>query len=287
MSGDPLFGDLFLGIGAMKAGTTWLYSVLDRHPELHFSMEKEVHYFYHRYVDSNLLSEVHRLRSAKERYLPRFDPERSNIDRVRQNLHWVSSYISRPVDDHWYRGLFDRRGRERYACDFSNLSAHLPVEAWPRIHDSCGALRVLYVMRDPVERLWSHTKFHLQMTQQLDKLDSWGPDDFRSFVMRQDNWRNAEYGAILRNLQSALPSETWMPMFYEDLHADQRAGLQRIERFLGISHFDYPQAILDKRPTESKKLPMPEFFPSLFEDEVARIVSEVCELGLEPPDSWQ
>lgn len=38
-----LFGNLFLSIGAMKAGTTWLYAVLERHPALHFTPEKELH----------------------------------------------------------------------------------------------------------------------------------------------------------------------------------------------------------------------------------------------------
>jgi hypothetical protein len=51
-----LFGNLFLSIGAMKAGTTWLYAVLERHPALHFTPEKELHYFYHRYVNDRHLS---------------------------------------------------------------------------------------------------------------------------------------------------------------------------------------------------------------------------------------
>lgn len=56
-----LFSHLFLSIGAMKAGTTWLYAVLARHPALHFAMEKEIHYFYHRYVDQSQLNETRRL----------------------------------------------------------------------------------------------------------------------------------------------------------------------------------------------------------------------------------
>ena len=32
---------LFLSIGAMKAGTTWLYSLLERHPQINFTPEKK------------------------------------------------------------------------------------------------------------------------------------------------------------------------------------------------------------------------------------------------------
>ena len=76
------YPNLFLSIGAMKAGTTWLYAVLARHPALHFAMEKEIHYFYHRYVSPAQLTESYRLREARNRYLPRFDPEKANIDAV-------------------------------------------------------------------------------------------------------------------------------------------------------------------------------------------------------------
>ncbi len=35
----------FLGIGAQKAGTSWLYEHLRRHPEIHFPVGKENHYW--------------------------------------------------------------------------------------------------------------------------------------------------------------------------------------------------------------------------------------------------
>ena len=88
---DQIFPPLFLSIGAMKAGTTWLYAVLARHPALHFAMEKEIHYFYHRYIDRARLSEEKRLSEVRNRYLLRFDPQQANIDAVRPNLRWVAS----------------------------------------------------------------------------------------------------------------------------------------------------------------------------------------------------
>src|SRR3569833_1594252 len=35
----------FLGIGAQKAGTTWLHEMLCGHPELYLASPQEVHYF--------------------------------------------------------------------------------------------------------------------------------------------------------------------------------------------------------------------------------------------------
>ena len=286
MSEGRLFTNLLLSVGAMKAGTTWLYSVLARHPALHFAMEKEIHYFYHRYVNPELLSEAYRLREARNRYLFRFDPDKANIDAVKANLHWVSNYLSRPVDDFWYRNLFQLRDHQLYACDFSNLNAQLPQEAWPQIAARCDRLRVLFTMRDPVKRLWSHTKFHLQITGQLDRLDHWGPEEFDEFVRRPHIWVNAEYGRILRNLRSGLAPEMLKVLFYEDIHADQRGALKAIEQFLGVPPFDYPQAVLDRRMTESVRLQMPAFFPELFAADVRRICGEVAAEGYAIPAAW-
>jgi len=287
MSNSKLFSNLFLSVGAMKAGTTWLYSVLARHPELHFAMEKEIHYFYHHYVNSNQLNEAYRLRSAQSRYLTKFDPEQANIDAIRENLRWVSNYLSRPVDDYWYRNLFQMRDHQTYACDFSNLNAQIPADVWPQIIDKCGKLRVMFVMRDPVARLWSHTKFHLQVIGQLDKLDSWGPAQFNDFMRRPHMWVNTEYGNILRNLKKGLAPEMLKVLFYENIHQDQRGSLHEIESFLDLPHFDYPQSALDRRVTESVKHKMPDFFPGLVASDVDRICNEVEAEGYEIPASWR
>jgi hypothetical protein len=270
----------------MKAGTTWLYAVLARHPELHFAMEKEIHYFHHRYVNPTQLSEAYRLGEAKNRYLQRFDPERANIDAVRENLHWISNYLSRPVDDHWYRNLFPLRDHQKYACDFSNLNALLPADAWPQINEKARGLRVLYTMRDPLARLWSHTKFHLQVSGQAERLNDWGRREFNDFVRSPFIWQNAEYGRVLRNLRSGLPRETCKVIFYENLHEDQRGGLREIESFLGIAPCAYPQAMLDRKITEGVKKPMPAFFAELFEEDIVRICAEVRAEGFTLPDAW-
>ncbi len=281
-----VFGHLFLSVGAMKAGTTWLFTVLERHPELNFTPEKEIHYFYHRYVQEHHLSDVRRLTLARDRYLTKFDPQRANPDRVRVNLHWVANYLSRPVDDLWYRNLFTRPRGELYGCDFSNLHALLPAEAWTHIHNSCTQLKVLYTMRDPVKRLWSHVKFHLQVTNQLGRLDTWSPGQFHDFMKQRFIWENAEYGETLRRIGRTLPQECFMPFFYEDMRSDPRGSLARIEDFLGVRRFDYPEALVSRSVNESASIPMPDFFPELIAGDVARIKTEIRDYGLEPPQSW-
>ena len=172
MSDRPLFDGLFLGVGAMKAGTTWLYAVLDRHPELFFTFEKEIHYFHHAYLGSDVLREQRRLENARNRYTV-FNPSVARAAAARNRLRWTANYLDGPVDDIWYRNLFVYRNAEQYCCDFSNLYALLDETAWRRVVGIADRLRVLYTLRDPVKRLWSHIKFHLQITGELARLDDW------------------------------------------------------------------------------------------------------------------
>jgi len=281
-----LFGNLFLSAGAMKAGTTWLYSVMERHPDLHFTPEKEIHYFYARYVDRSVLSADKRMATVKRRYVNGINPEKTHIQRARTNLRWAANYLDEPLDDFWYANLFTYPRKERFGADFSNLYALLPAEVWPRIAADCAQLKVLYTLRHPLKRLWSHVKFHLEYTGQLDALDKWRPKRVENFVRQPFLWQNAEYGQALRAMKAGLAPENLKVIFFEDLHADQRGTLADIERFIGLEPFEYPQAILDRRINESASLAMPDYFPELFAKDIARINAELEAEGLTLPASW-
>lgn len=285
MSKPSLFGNLFLSVGAMKAGTTWLYSVLSQHPELFFTPEKEIHYFHHRYVDKSMLSDKRRMQEANNRYL-RFNPHLDDIATMRESLHWISSYLANPVDDLWYRTLFADLREQTYACDFSNLYALLPTEAWQRIALDCDQLRVLYTLRNPIKRLWSHVKFHLQFTGKIDELETWSPEDFRTFAQQSFIWNNAEYGYNLRQMKAGLPEGALKVIFFEDLHRDRSGTLASIEDFLGIARLDYPQDTLGEQVNASVTRTMPDFFPELFAEDFTRIADELRHEGLTVPASW-
>lgn len=282
---DMLIDRLFIGAGAMKAGTTWTYQVLDRHPDIFFSFEKEIHYFYAAYVDRDVLSDRNRLANVRDKYL-RIDPDRMHASGVRNKLHWASNYLDTPVDDIWYRNLFVLRRHEAWAADFSNLYALLPADAWRRIAARVGELRVLYTMRHPLRRLWSHVKFHLQVTGRSEDLDRWGPDEFRRFARKPFIWDNAEYGRALRRMREGLPEDVLMPVFYEDIHSDRRAFLGRVEGFLGLGAHEYPPQFIDRQVNATAPRPMPGFFADLFAEDLDRIAGEVAAEGLVLPESW-
>ena len=57
---------LYLNAGQMKAGTTYLYSILKGHPDIYFSPEKEIHYLSQMYGPFRILGDGVRMRKAKQ-----------------------------------------------------------------------------------------------------------------------------------------------------------------------------------------------------------------------------
>ena len=313
MSVENTFGKLFLSVGAMKAGTTWLYAALKRHPALHFTPEKELHYFFQKHFDSGHLDSALRRRLAQQKYVPifrgvkgqkmfptsrlqrfvqnrlgRFLPE-GKLDLTglsEQDSAWIKNYLAEPVDDAWFNRLFDMTAGEIYACEFSNLSAQLPADFWADLHSRSETLKVLYTLRDPVKRLWSHTKFQLQMTQQLHLLDSWKPQDFENFARKPAIWDSAEYGRSCRALMQSLPEDALRIQSYEDMILEPKGTLTAIEEFLEVPAFKYPNWMMTRRPNKSASVRMPDFFPSLFAEDIARINGELEDLGLAIQKGW-
>jgi hypothetical protein len=118
-----LIDNIFFSIGAMKAGTSWLYEALRLNPDINAVPIKEVHYLWHRFGTFQLLSREQRIATTElhvGRLLRQCDPEKTN-----EVLSWFGRYMADPVDDLWFSSLFGSRERSRYCAEFSNMNALL------------------------------------------------------------------------------------------------------------------------------------------------------------------
>ena len=145
---------------------------------------------------------------------------------------------------------------------------------------------MLYTMRDPLKRLWSHVKFHLAVTGQADALDSWGPAQMAAFARQDFLWENAEYGAAVRRMREGLPDGVLRFAWHEEIHADERAFLAGVEAWLGLTAREYPDRLLSRKVNTTDARPMPPWFRDLFADDLSRITDELRAEGLPVPHSW-
>ena len=277
--------NLFLSVGAMKAGTTWLYSVLRDHPDIYFSPEKEVHYFAHLHTPSTPLTPHGRLSRVKA-LTSQIDPQKSQLGNTRSRMIWFSKYLSDPIDDAWYADLFSLRRDQKYCADFSNLHCHLDEEGWDHVRGITSNLKVLYTMRNPMKRLWSHVKFHLKVTGQTDKLKTWGSDELVKFARQEFIWTNTKYVEAVDRMQRYLGPDELMISFFEDIHDDPRGWLSQLQEFLGIDAVAFDEAALRKKVNPTETLAMPEALVEAFSGEFAQQAQVLSERGFTVPASW-
>ena len=97
----------FLGIGAQKAGSTWLHTNLKAHPGIWLPPVKEIHYFNHsyRFPMISLLFGVSVLSRKVRRRLKRILFGKNVADR-KYKIHWLISYLLYPRSLSWYESLF-------------------------------------------------------------------------------------------------------------------------------------------------------------------------------------
>ena len=135
-------GPDFLVIGAQRAGTTWLHRVLRQHPALWLPPVKELHYFDRLDIKRTILSPKERRRVGLKRLLS-LDP-------------WLIKYWFRHRDDKWYASLFrGAQARGLIAGEITPAYATLNEKVLRRIQRMNEGIKLVFVMRDPVDRAWS------------------------------------------------------------------------------------------------------------------------------------
>jgi hypothetical protein len=280
------FEKLFLGAGAMKAGTTWLYGLLSKHPDIWFTPEKEIHYFAHLHTHEKPLTLERRMNQFK-RFAAALKTEDYNPRWVRRRLDWFARWLMDPLDDEWYGGLFRGIKPSQYATDFSNLTCLIDDAGWEHARSLTGDLRVLYIIRNPLDRLWSHIKFHLRVTGQSEKLDTWSDDELTAFARSEFIWQNGEYGKRVDCLRRNLKPHELKIAFFEDIHEEPVAWLRELCQFLNIPELEATADAASKPVNTTEKSPVPAALRTKFADDWGRILRELQSSGLSVPDSYK
>ena len=276
---------LFLSVGAMKASTSWMYQVLSHHPDIRFTYQKELHYFAYKYGVTELLNDQARINSSQT-FLS-FENE-TNIDYIKQTAEWVTKYLKPPTNDKWFLDLFEAANEDCYLSDFSNLTCFISEYAWNDIFTNFKDVKVLYTMRNPMERLWSHAKFHIAISSNgNDSINNWQANDIEKLVRQKFIWKNAEYSKIVKRLQKCIPTDKLKLSFCDDIHVNERSWLNQLEDFLELPHHQYSDELVNTKINVSEKYSMPTWFIDTFAKDIQTIQTELYELGLQLPPKWK
>ncbi len=201
-------GPNFLVIGAGRCGTTSLHDILRQHPEVFVPPDKSPNFF------------------VADDPMPVWEGAVARSMR----RHWV-------VDRESYLGLFEG------SCDRPARGEVSPVylqsmATAARIHDFDPGMRLIAVLRNPVDRAYSHF-----LGRQRDGIEPPGRFEDRTEV-DLEGWEDGvvfgnvvaigRYARFLRSYFDRFPSQQIKVLFFEDLQRDASAFVREVFEFLEV-----------------------------------------------------
>ena len=230
---------IMICVGATKAGTSWIHDQVSGHPDCEFRSIKELHYF-DTLRDGRVGVRIDEFRAEKARLKRRLFrasvPQQMQLQRRIGDLRDWISVLSRRVDDWGAYGRFLTAGRQaqRMVGEVTPAYATLPAETLRQMAAMADDVRIVYLMRDPVARLWSHVRM-------LARRDAAGHAGYaRAVSARFDKvlasdplmQQRGDYAGALAKLGEVVAPERLLTMFSEDLMTE--AGMARLWAFLGL-----------------------------------------------------
>jgi hypothetical protein len=204
----------FLCVGAQKAGTSWLYRQLERHPDFWMPPVKELHY-------------LDNLNRTRRFHAPRRGDERDACFLEDMNNLGARFYLD--LDS--YGRLFCHKG-PLLSGDISPAYSTLTDEIIERVVNYFPNLKVIFLARDPVERAWSQ----LSMGVRLGMISPFDATDAAEVIRNLLN-----PGVLIRSHPSKVVArwkryvrpESFRVYFFDDLKENPAELRRSVLRFLG------------------------------------------------------
>jgi hypothetical protein len=231
-------GPLLLCVGAAKAGTSWLHRVLSDHPGCALRSIKELHFF-----DALDRDEVDRqvemLAERRAAYMA--DMEGAGPHRLAVRARQVKdcddlAAVLRAGDERAYLKYLTAGAEGRMAADLTPAYALLSEERLRRMAGIAPDVRILYLIRDPVERLWSHVRMIAKARAEKDGNHEGRAAHVLSRVFRgreSEIAARGDYAGAIAKLARAVDPRRLMVAVTEEMLTP--AGLARIMAFLGLT----------------------------------------------------
>lgn len=152
---------LLIGIGAQKAGTTWLADYLATHPEVFMSPIKELHFFDALWrpdlcgaLARRVFARYHALAAA---------PQLANRARERERLELLSCYRDRfkmnTSSEKYLEYFLSRAGDRQVMCEITPSYAMLNRDGFASIANLHALVKFVFLLRNPIDRFWSQLRF--------------------------------------------------------------------------------------------------------------------------------
>lgn len=233
----------FLGIGAQKAGTTWLHRNLVGHPDVWLPPVKELHYFDQLYV-STPEHQTHAPSPSGHRRRPRADDRRreraeqalAQLDRPATDDRSVASRAAELiatgiVSDDWYGSIFALAPSSAICGEVTPSYALLPEDGIAHVVALNPDVKILFLVRDPIDRAVAHLQmFH----QRRDPHDEGQLELLRILEVDSRFLSRSRYSETLRRYRRHVDEQAIWIGDFDRLAGAPEELLHSVCAFLGV-----------------------------------------------------
>ena len=251
----------FMCIGPEKTGTSWLYENLKAHPQVYLPPIKEIRYFWEtaRLPDQDIterLTNNHWHNALYRNHLKkRVDFYQDNQDKLAnknpeliKQLIWDFKYLLLPHNDEWYFSLF-ADSNEKVSGDITPLYYQLNDQEIQHIRNILPDLKIIILLRNPIDRAWSKAKMNLCQHQGKKLKDVSKEQFYNNFA--QEYEQLPSYISLIKKWKKYFPEQNIYIGYYDKLVTQPSQLFDEICNFLSINPNLFPA---DKRDNLSARV---------------------------------
>lgn len=286
----------FLGIGAHKAGTSWLYYQLSQHQEVWLPPLKEIHFFDRstKYLSPNDLS----VSSPVSRF---FGSQPWEIRRrilqilkyyIQSTLHlqfkeslWWQRILFGHYDKEWYCDLFSQADQYQEAGEITPSYSMLESEDIAKIKSINPHMKIIFLIRNPIDRAWSATRFNYDRGYSNVDLKS-SQDIIRSLKDPATTLRG-DYERTLNAYLEHFDASQILVCFYDAIQNDPISLVSSITDFLGVKRFEQSSIDSAKRLNQSPQSSMPKDVIDFLNETYSPMIDRLAVQFGSYAQSWQ
>ena len=263
-------GPDFLVVGAQRSGTSWLYFTLKRHPELWLPPIKELHYF-----DKLAGRTWEDQRQWRRAWSARWS--------IRD--FWILRYFLHDDSEDWYASLFHQAQQKgRVAGEITPAYATLDEETFRRIRGMNRDIKIVFIMRDPVERAWSAIR--RSVSRKKRSQDSVTLRKVVAMLRRPNSAARSAYIDTIMRLEAVFPASQLHFCFFDDLRDRPEKFLSDILEFLKVDVDEAKKILLPPMIKSSGSRSIPPELEVEMAKQYLPMIRELCDRFDGPPQRW-
>lgn len=247
-------GTFVLGVGCQKGGTSWLHSQLTKSDGFDAGFRKEYHVFDAVY-NLRQIGKVENINSVVSFDDIVADPDLAITSPQKENSILAMFRSDTNTYFNYFKLLLERSESVVATGDITPLYAGLPDYAFKHIREQFVArgvsTKVVFIMRDPVERVWSQVRMRCRNYPQGNRQTAVDKTEEESVLERyrmQGVMLRTQYEKTIRNIEAVFNKDEILYILYEDLFTN--VTRRSIEVFLGLEFNSYD---VNSRVNESPK----------------------------------